>query len=70
MTTRTKRVFGPPPMSGTSTILTDQQVNAIRNVTSGSLKEAADRFGVSEATITKIWQNVGRYKNVPLNPRT
>lgn len=63
------RIYGPPKMSGSAIILTDQQVNAIRNVTSGTTKEAAQRFGVSEATISSIWRNKGRYASVPFNKK-
>jgi len=61
-----KRVYGPPAMAGKAVILTDQQVNAIRNITEGTVKQAARRFGVSEATISAIWANKGRYRNVPI----
>lgn len=59
------RVYGPPTQTGFGIMLTDQQVNAVRNVTTGTLKEAAKRFGISEATISDIWHNRGRFANVP-----
>lgn len=61
------RVYGPPKMSGNAVILTDQQVNAIRNITSGSIEDAAKRFGVSTNTINNIWKNKGRFADVPFN---
>lgn len=61
-----KRTYGPQIRSGKAVILTDQQVNAIRNITTGTLKEAAERFGVSEATVSAIWYNKGRFANVPI----
>lgn len=60
------RVYGPPKMSGAQVMLTDQQVNAIRNVTSGTIEQAAERFGVSCNTINMIWKNKGRFANVPV----
>lgn len=65
-----KRVFGPQQRAGTGVILTDQQVNAIRNVTSGTVKSTAKRFNVSETTVSSIWANTGRYSQVPINPRS
>lgn len=64
------RVYGPPAQAGRGVILTDQQVNAIRNVSSGTVKEVAKRFGVSETTVSSIWANTGRYARVPINVRT
>lgn len=60
-----KRVYGPPPSAGLGPILTNDQVNAIRNVTSGTVAQAAKKFGVSETTVSAIWANKGRYADIP-----
>lgn len=70
MRSKAKRVFGPPSLTAVKFNLTNQQVNAIRNISTGTLKDAARQFGVSEGTISDIWHNRGRFRSIPVREKT
>lgn len=58
------RKYGPPVTA--SPTLTNEQVNVIRFLTKGTVREIAEQYGVSTNVIDDIFHDRGKYKDVPV----